>query len=568
MVVGDEDAVLAVAEQALADDQVARFEADAGAVGVGRRGCSGRRCPRPAPSGRRAPERALPSQATPSKIDRAGLARDIGDAAAILHRALPIGAGRDQDRAAAAADRRDRLGELSKPSPLSSTVNGAAGGLRRQAAWRRRRGRRSPESDEEFAVHARGLTGEAAAVEGGTGLTRALARIRDGGAAKLAPAFGATGWTKRLDRLMLFQMAREDDGGLVHWCNGLLALGGGRSTAPGPAPRATSSGTAIAADDGDALGYASRADRAERRTGARSSTSSEMRAAGAGRSGPARIVERTVTRQDPMRAGRSRSATYSQIGLAWSRIEARIGGGARRDRAPDAARNGGRYARRRCRAGVRFDGGEGLLPGWDMAATPRLEFENFNLDAMVVERVVIEAVPGAAPDAEGGSSCSASAMTGASCGRWRGCCSTASAASSPSPSRCSAPASPPGDRPGDGAAGRIRPISSCATRWCRAPFRMSATARAGPYPLPLRLSRRARFRAAANRRAAGDGAAGRRWWSTFAQTCGPGLPSDAASLADALPADRLAAERSSAAARHRAAGGAHVASPRRARWSC
>ncbi len=41
-IVGDEDAVLAVAEQALADEQVARFEADAGAVPVVGRGYSGR----------------------------------------------------------------------------------------------------------------------------------------------------------------------------------------------------------------------------------------------------------------------------------------------------------------------------------------------------------------------------------------------------------------------------------------------------------------------------------------------------------------------------------------------
>ena len=41
---------------------------------------------------------------------------------------------------------------------------------------------------------------------------------------------------------------------------------------------------------------------------------------------------------------------------------------------------------------VRFDGGEALLRGWDPGASPRLEFESFNMDAMAVERVVIEAV--------------------------------------------------------------------------------------------------------------------------------------------------------------------------------
>jgi hypothetical protein len=51
--------------------------------------------------------------------------------------------------------------------------------------------------------------------------------------------------------------------------------------------------------------------------------------------------------------------------------------------------------------GVRFDDGEELLRQWNPGATPRLEFQNFNVDAMAVERVVIEAIPGAVPDAQG-----------------------------------------------------------------------------------------------------------------------------------------------------------------------
>jgi hypothetical protein len=42
---------------------------------------------------------------------------------------------------------------------------------------------------------------------------------------------------------------------------------------------------------------------------------------------------------------------------------------------------------------VRFDGGEGLLPGWSPALTSRIEFDNFNVDAMSVDHVVIEARP-------------------------------------------------------------------------------------------------------------------------------------------------------------------------------
>jgi hypothetical protein len=51
--------------------------------------------------------------------------------------------------------------------------------------------------------------------------------------------------------------------------------------------------------------------------------------------------------------------------------------------------------------GVRFDSGDGLLPSWNPVVTPRLEFQDFDIDAMAVERVTIERVAGAAPDAQG-----------------------------------------------------------------------------------------------------------------------------------------------------------------------
>jgi transglutaminase-like putative cysteine protease len=51
--------------------------------------------------------------------------------------------------------------------------------------------------------------------------------------------------------------------------------------------------------------------------------------------------------------------------------------------------------------GVRFDVGAALLRSWDPIAAPRLEFDNFSIDAMDVERIVIEAAPGSAPDAQG-----------------------------------------------------------------------------------------------------------------------------------------------------------------------
>jgi hypothetical protein len=50
---------------------------------------------------------------------------------------------------------------------------------------------------------------------------------------------------------------------------------------------------------------------------------------------------------------------------------------------------------------VRFDTGDGLFAAWNPAATPRMEFENFNIDGMAVERIVIERVPSAPGDLPG-----------------------------------------------------------------------------------------------------------------------------------------------------------------------
>lgn len=51
--------------------------------------------------------------------------------------------------------------------------------------------------------------------------------------------------------------------------------------------------------------------------------------------------------------------------------------------------------------GVRFDDGDGLLPGWDPVATPKLDFMSLNVAAATVERVVIEPFPRAGPDPQG-----------------------------------------------------------------------------------------------------------------------------------------------------------------------
>jgi hypothetical protein len=152
----------------------------------------------------------------------------------------------------------------------------------------------------------------------------------------------------------------------------------------------------IAADNGRVLGYASR-EIVAGPDGREIVDASEIRLQEF--SDPTRrIVERTVTRQD--RAGRTVSISdYMQMGPAWSRVEVRIAGGAAEivRHAPGERRP----MRVALPAGVRFDAGEGLLAGWDPAVAPRLEFHNFNVGAMVVERIVIEAAPGAAADGEG-----------------------------------------------------------------------------------------------------------------------------------------------------------------------
>lgn len=117
----------------------------------------------------------------------------------------------------------------------------------------------------------------------------------------------------------------------------------------------------------------------------------------------AHIIEHNVVRQDA--AGRTVSISeHMQSGPNWARTEARIemggdGGWAQIVRQTNADRHVTRLA---LPAGTRFDSGGGLLAGWDPAAVPRLEFLNFNLGAMAVERVVIALAPGAPPDPDGG----------------------------------------------------------------------------------------------------------------------------------------------------------------------
>ena len=220
-----------------------------------------------------------------------------------------------------------------------------------------------------------------------------------------------------------------------------------------------------------------------------------------------RMSSETIVRRD--RAGRTVwLSEYSQTGTGWSRTEARIENG----RAEIAHRT----RSERWTTGiplapeVRFDGGRGLLRIWDRRTMPRLEFREFNLGAMTVDRVVIEAAPGAVPDADGriavlrkryeGSSLRAVArllldrdnriveVTQPSFGT--------SITIRPS-------------RPRDGAEAAVA-LQHAAQRPVALALSDPGQCAAGAHPLSLRLSGRPRFRSAANRRAARDGRRGER----------------------------------------------------------
>lgn len=109
---------------------------------------------------------------------------------------------------------------------------------------------------------------------------------------------------------------------------------------------------------------------------------------------PTRTMTRSVRSEDG--AGRTVSiGDTSRSGRFSTRTEARIAGDAVQIvRQTPSGRWAGTVALPRA---VRFDAGEALLHEWDPAAAPRLEFDNFSVDAMAVERIVIERA-GASPE--------------------------------------------------------------------------------------------------------------------------------------------------------------------------
>lgn len=178
----------------------------------------------------------------------------------------------------------------------------------------------------------------------------------------------------------------------------LLAASASLLTAQTPAPTAADTiWYVIAADNGTRLGYASR-QTIDSPEGRQVIDYSQIRLREQPTDPSWRLSERSVTRIDP--AGRVVSISdESQMGTVQSSVEVRISGAeAEIVRLADGDR---RSVRVPLPPGIRFDGGDGLLPGWDMRATPRLEFTNFNIVSQAPERVVIAPLNGGAPDAQG-----------------------------------------------------------------------------------------------------------------------------------------------------------------------
>jgi hypothetical protein len=170
-----------------------------------------------------------------------------------------------------------------------------------------------------------------------------------------------------------------------------------QTAAPAPASQpGTILWYTIAADTGARVGHATR-QTIETPEGRQVIDASEIRLQEVG--DPAqRILTRSVTRLDS--SGRVVSMTdASQMGLIRSSVELRVvGDTVEVTREADGDR---RTTRVPLTPGIRFDGGEGLLPGWDMRARPRLEFGNFNIAAMAPERVVIVPLNNGAANADG-----------------------------------------------------------------------------------------------------------------------------------------------------------------------
>jgi hypothetical protein len=152
------------------------------------------------------------------------------------------------------------------------------------------------------------------------------------------------------------------------------------------APAVETSWYAVRSETGAPIGYASRTVTAQP-DGARTIVDAQDLYVADEEGGSSHQTGRTVRREDA--AGRTIwiSDDAAQAGI-FIHTEAKIAGGyAEIVRRSPHDRSAWRVA---LAAGVRFDVGEGLLPGWDPARDPVLKFDSFDLDAGAVQRVTIE----------------------------------------------------------------------------------------------------------------------------------------------------------------------------------
>jgi hypothetical protein len=102
---------------------------------------------------------------------------------------------------------------------------------------------------------------------------------------------------------------------------------------------------------------------------------------------PTRMRTRTVTHEDVTGATTAIVETL-RTGRDETRSDVRIEGGVARISRETAS---GLVSQEvALPPGVRFDGGEALFRAWHVESAPQLSFDSFNLDAMAVERVVVQ----------------------------------------------------------------------------------------------------------------------------------------------------------------------------------
>jgi hypothetical protein len=176
----------------------------------------------------------------------------------------------------------------------------------------------------------------------------------------------------------------------------LAAIAAAASPAPPPAAD-DATWYLITAEDGAVIGHSMQ--RADRHDGGIDWIEEREIRVQEGNDPPSTTVERSLLRQDS--AGRTLSIVdEARTGTSWARVEAHIAGSrAEIARQTNADRHSIVVT---LPPDTRFDSGAGLLGDWDPVRRPRLEFDNFSLDAMGTEHVVIALAPNSHPDPAGG----------------------------------------------------------------------------------------------------------------------------------------------------------------------